>query len=110
MVIERRVAASYEACHWVIGVEENKYRDDTEAYIELRIETANLANAYLYVGSNRENSTLFIEGSSAAIVGVPYRVPISSKLILVMTTKPNAGDSSGSFSYIVHGAVAYPFW
>ena len=39
MVIERRESDKYEACHWVIGVEDNKYRDDTEAYIELRIES-----------------------------------------------------------------------
>lgn len=37
MVIEERVTTTYEACHWIISVDENKYRNDTGAYIELYI-------------------------------------------------------------------------
>ena len=48
MVIEQRTATTYEACHWIIGVEDYKYRDDTEAYIELRIEEMTWVNAYIY--------------------------------------------------------------
>ena len=110
MVIQERAALTYEACHWVIGVEDNKYRDDTEAYIELRIEEMTWVQAYIYEGTNRENATAFIEGNSTAIVGAPYRAPISSKLILVMTTSPNAGSSKATFSYKVHGASEYPEW
>jgi len=110
MVIEKRKALSYEACHWVIGVEDNKYRDDTGAYVELFISDLSKANAYIYEGTDRKNVTAFIEGNSTAAAGVPYRAPISAKLILVMTTEPNGETSSASFSYIVHNGIEYPFW
>ena len=35
LLIEPRVASDYEACHWIVQVEKEKYRDDTGAYIEL---------------------------------------------------------------------------
>ena len=48
MVIEERNQVKYEACHWIIGVEDNKYRDDTDAYIELMINSVEGADAYIY--------------------------------------------------------------
>ena len=110
MVLEQRIAPSYEACHWIIGAEDKKYRDDTDAYIELFIDKAMTASAYVYIGTSRENSTMFIEGNSAAVVGVPYRAPISTKLIIVMTTEPNAGTSSAGFTYTIRDAIEYPIW
>lgn len=53
----------YEACYWIISVEENKYRDDTDAYIELRFETLDNAEAYIYDGTGRNNATAFIENN-----------------------------------------------
>ena len=50
----------YEACYWTIAVEENKYRDDTEAYIEFSIELFENAEVYIYDGSGRDNATEFI--------------------------------------------------
>ena len=72
-------------------MEDNKYRDDTGAYLEVRIEEMSKANAYIYEGTSRENVTGFIENNGTAYVGVPYRIPISAKLIVVMTTIPNGG-------------------
>ena len=100
----------YEACYWIIGVEDNKYRDDTGAYIEFRIEEMSKVNAYIYEGTDRTNVTAFIEGNSTAFAGVPYRIPISAKLIVVMTTIPNGSTSSAVMSYQVYDAIEYAFW
>ena len=62
-MIAERDAVDYEACHWIISVDENKYRDDTDAYIELRFETLDSAVAYIYDGSGRDNATAFIENN-----------------------------------------------
>ena len=94
----------------MISVEDNKYRDDSEAYLELHITSLAKANAYIYEGTDRKNVTAFIEGNSTAVVGVPYRIPISAKFILVMTTEPNGQTSSTTFTYKVHNGVEYPFW
>mmetsp|Transcript_10642 Transcript_10642/g.13170 ORF Transcript_10642/g.13170 Transcript_10642/m.13170 type:complete len:189 (+) Transcript_10642:326-892(+) len=110
MVIEERQVLTYEACYWIVGVEDNKYRDDTGAYIELRIEELNQANAYIYEGTSRENVTAFIEGNATAYAGVPYRAPISAKLIVVMTTVPNGSTSSTVIGYQVFDAEEYAFW
>jgi len=63
MVIERRAAMTYEACHWVVTVEENIYRDDTDAYVEIMIEKKERAIAYIYEGSSLKNVTAFIENN-----------------------------------------------
>ena len=110
MVIEERNSVKYEACHWVIGVEDNTFRDDTEAYLEVLIENMQDADAYIYEGTSRSNVTAFIETNQTAVQGVPYRAPISSNLILVMTTKQNRIKSSASFSYRVYNGIKYPFW
>ena len=62
-MLERRDVTDYEACYWIISVEENKYRDDTDAYIELRFETLDNAEAYIYDGTGRNNATAFIENN-----------------------------------------------
>jgi len=93
MVIEMRNSLVYEACWWTVSVQDNLYRSDTGAYIELTIDKLVSASAYIYEGSDRSNVTAFIEGNSTAVVGVPYRVPISGKLIVVMSTIP--GGMSG---------------
>lgn len=80
-------------------MEDNKYRDDTGAYIELFFDKLDKSIAYIYDGSDRRNFTDFIETNGTVVPGVPYRAPISSKLIVVMTTKPDSLGASGSFSY-----------
>ncbi len=55
--------------------------------------------------------TAFIQNNETSVVGVPYRAPISAKLIVVMTTQPNTNSlSAGSFSYEVYDAIEYPIW
>ena len=98
-VIAKRLASDYEACLWRIEVEDEKYRDDTGAYIELRLESLDNAIAYLYDGTSRSNATTVIEGNNTAVLGAPIRVPISSKLMLVAYTEPNGIAGSISFSY-----------
>ena len=65
-------------------MEDDTYRDDTGAYIELFFEQLDNTQAYVYQGQDRANFTEFIQGNSTAVVGVPYRVGISEKLIVVM--------------------------
>ena len=98
-VIDERDAEHYEACHWSVSVEKEKYRDDTEAYIEVVIESLDNAIAFIYEGSDRHNVTAFIQANFTAVLGVPYRAPISANLIVVMMTEANGGAGSGSFSY-----------
>lgn len=52
---------------------------------------------------------MLIEGNQTAVAGAPYRLPISSKAILVMQTIEDGNSGSGSFSYQVFGEE-YPFW
>ena len=59
-MIEERDSDAYEACYWRIAVEEDKYRDDTDAYIELSLEIYENAEVYIYDGSGRDNATQFI--------------------------------------------------
>ena len=59
-MIEERDSEAYEACYWRIAVEEDKYRDDTDAYIELSLELYDNAEVYIYDGSGRDNATQFI--------------------------------------------------
>ena len=99
IVIEKRDSVDYEACHWIIGVEDDKYRDDTDGYFELKIESLVNAEAYIYDGTSQTNATTFIDNNATVVPGIPYRVPISTKLVLVMMTVPNGLAGSGSFSY-----------
>ena len=62
-VIQSRVTDMYEACHWIVSVEDYKYRDDTGAYIELQLEKLENAVAYIYHGTDRHNATTFIENN-----------------------------------------------
>ena len=80
-------------------MENNKYRDDTGAYLELFFDKLDKSVAYIYEGSDRQNFTNFIELNATVVPGVPYRAPISSKLIVVMTTEADSLGASGSFSY-----------
>lgn len=98
-VIKERASAEYEACLWRIEVEENKYRDDTGAYIEIQLEYLDKAIAYIYDGTDRGNATTVIEANSTAVLGAPFRVPISTKLMLVALTEPFGNAGSISFSY-----------
>lgn len=91
-------------------MEDEKYRDDTGAYIELYLETLDNAEAYIYDGTGRNNATVFIENNSTAPLGAPFRAPISSKLILVVTTAPNGMAGSASFSYQLFKAEEYSFY
>ena len=59
-MIEERIAGAYEACYWSIAVDEYKYRDDTDAYIEISLETFDSAEVYIYDGTGRYNATEFI--------------------------------------------------
>jgi hypothetical protein len=99
IVIEERVASSYEACYWIIAAEDNKFRDDTSAYIELKLESLSNAVAYIYDGTDRGNATAFIEKNATAVLGAPFRAPISAKLILVTYTVPGPNVLSGSISF-----------
>ena len=98
-VIQERDAVDYEACHWIISVEENKYRDDTRAFIELRFETLDNAEVHIYSGTGRNNATEFIEGNYTAPLGAPFRLPISEKMIVVAMTAHNGGAGNIAFSY-----------
>ena len=69
-------------------MEENKYRDDTNGYIELQFEKLENSEAYIYDGTNRYNATTFVENNQTAVVGAPYRALISSQLIVVIMTSP----------------------
>ena len=80
-------------------MEDNKYYDDTDAYIELKLETLENAIAYIYDGTGRDNATAFIELNDTAPLGAPYRADISSKIILVVATAPGGVAGSFSFSY-----------
>lgn len=100
----------YEACHWIISVEDYKYRDDTGAYIELQIEKLENAVAYIYHGTDRHNATTFIENNQTAVYGAPFRIPISTKLIVVMYTIPNGLSGSGHFSYQLYDAEEYAWY
>lgn len=63
-VIKERVATDYEACHWTISVDTDKYWDNTGAYIELQLYDLVNAEAYIYDGTSRHNvTTTFIEGN-----------------------------------------------
>lgn len=86
------------------------YRDDTDAYLELRLESLENSVAYLFEGSDRRNVTAFIQNNGTAVVGVPYRAPISAKLIVVMMTVPGGKIGAGSFSYEVYDSIEYPIW
>ena len=88
LVIAPRFDDNYEACYWIVSVEENKFRDDTDGYIELQIEKLDNAVAYIYDGTGRNNATAFVENNQTAVVGAPFRAPISSKLIVVIMTAP----------------------
>ena len=98
-MIEERDATDYEACYWTIAVEDDKYRDDTSAYIELRLESLDNAIAYIYDGTDRSNATAFIENNGTAVLGAPLRAPLSAKLIVVAYTAPNGVAGSISFRY-----------
>ena len=87
----------YEACHWIVSADTDLYRDDTDAYIELRFEKLENAQAFIYQGSDRHNVTAFIEANQTASLGAPFRVPISTKLIVVAHTLVDAGNVA--FSY-----------
>ena len=110
IVIEARDAAEYEACLYTIAVEDNKYRDDTDAYIELRLESLTNAYAYIYDGTGTTNATAFIENNQTAILGAPFRAPISQRLMLVAYTIPSGNAGSIQFSYQLHSAAEYPFF
>lgn len=77
-MIKERDAEEYEACYWTIAVEEETYRDDTEAYIEISFEIFDNAEVHIYDGSGRDNATLFIESNATVVRGAPYRAPISA--------------------------------
>jgi hypothetical protein len=106
-VIQNREQSIYEACYWIISVEDFKYRDD--ATLEIAVEDLFQANLYIYEGSSRHNATQFIEGNLTATIGAPYRLSVTSKAIVVLQTKTKAGSGSGSFTYRVVGK-SYPFW
>ena len=61
-----------------MGVEDYRYRDDTDAYIEVGFELLDNAEVYIFDGTGRNNVTEFIQANSTAVVGAPYRAPISS--------------------------------
>lgn len=109
-MIEERESVDYEACHYFINVEDEKYRDDTGAYIELYLETLDNAVAYIYDGTGRDNATSFIENNNTAPLGAPFRASISKKLILVVTTAPNGMAGSVSFTYQLFNAEEYAFY
>ena len=107
ITIEERSYVIYEACHYIIEVPDYVYMDG--AYIEITIDSLDKANLYIYEGTGRHNATTFIEGNATSTVGAPYRIPASSKAILVMQTIENGLAGSGSFSFQVYG-TEYPFW
>ena len=109
-MIAERDSTDYEACHWIISVEENKYRDDTNAYIELRFETMENAEVYLYAGTGRGNATVFIEHNQTASLGAPFRAPISSKLIVVASTTANSITGNVAFSYQLFNEKEYAWF
>lgn len=106
-MIEERVADDYEACYWIIGVEEYKYRDDTNAYIEVSLEKFENVEVHIYDGTGIGNATEFIQSNATAVVGAPYRAPISTNLILVASTAPQGKVGSLSFSYQLLDAEEY---
>ena len=110
MVLAQREDTDYEACYWILSVEEDKYRDDTGAYIEVFFDKLDKAEAFIYEGTDRRNFTHFIENNDTAIAGVPYRAPISDKLIIVMYTSSGGISGSGSFTYQLFDAEEYPFY
>lgn len=111
IVIQERVSAEYEACHWIISVEDYTYRDDTNAYIELRFETIDNADVYLYTGTGRNNATTYIENNSTAQLGAPFRAPISSKLIVVASTSANSINAGNvAFTYQLFNQVEYSWF
>ena len=111
ILIEERSAADYEACHWIISVDTDLYRDDTSAFIEMRFETLENAVAHIYLGTDRSNATTFIEGDQEAPLGAPFRAPISSPLIVVTETTPYS-DTAGkvAFSYQLFDAQEYAWF
>ena len=109
-MIKERIAEDYEACHWIISVEPNKYRDDTNAYIELRFETLDNAVAYIYDGTGRNNATAFIENNQTAPLGAPFRALISSSLIVVTETSPNGFAGKVAFSYQLFNESEYAWF
>ena len=110
-MIDDRVATDYEACHYIVSVEEDKYRDDTGAYIELTLIELYHADAYIYLGTGLNNATAFIESNETAVLGAPFKVPISSTLIVVFVAQSERPDGRGSFTYkLVDGEEYVSFY
>ena len=82
ITIEERSYQLYEACHYIVEVPDYTYMDG--AYIEITVDSLDKANLYIYEGTSRHNATTFIEANATSVVGAPYRIPASSKAILVM--------------------------
>ena len=106
-MLEERNHTVYESCHYTIEVPEYTFMDG--AMLEITVNYLNSSNMYIYEGTDRHNASTFIEGNGTAAMGAPYRIPASSKAILVLQTVGGGGAGAGSFSYKVLG-TEYPFW
>ena len=82
IVIEERDYELFESCHYTIEVPEYTYKDG--AMLEIRVNSLNSSNLFIYEGTDRHNATTFVEGNGTAVLGAPYRLPASSKAILVL--------------------------
>lgn len=72
----------YESCHYIIEVPEHMYFDD--GYFELTVNSLDKTNLFIYEGSDRHNATDYIEGNVTAVPGAPYRLSITSKIVVVL--------------------------
>ena len=77
----------------------------------MRFETLENAVAHIYLGTDRTNTTSFIEGDQTAPLGAPFRAPISTSLIVVTETTPFS-DTAGkvAFSYQLYDAQEYAWF
>ena len=68
-------------------------------------------NAYVYDGTGRDNATAFIENNQTAVLGAPFKAPISATLIVVLETAAGGRDlGEGAFSYQVFDEEEYAWW
>ena len=81
-MLEERNHTVYESCHYTIEVPEYTFVDG--AMLEITVNYLNSSNLYIYEGTDRHNATTFIEANGTAAMGAPYRIPASSKAIVVL--------------------------
>ena len=107
LTLRNRYFSIFEACYWTISTPDYEYQ--TDGYVELQLLRADTADIYIYTGSDRRNFTSFIENNEKAILGAPFRVPISDKILIIAQTQYEGPVGSVSFSYQVFGE-AYPVY